>query len=355
MEKPIAPLLTQLMLNYQVRVPVVQESWVFDREGLILGGSRPKEEQGQEQVSIGEVFGALASVIEPALSRIKNYKIGSFGTGIFDAEDYRLVFVEAGPQAIFLSVLKYDATVDNVLPYTYLVAERIASIVQREVDEHFLEIPEFIAQTGSLFNPATKDGNLEISPLTTREAIFKLIVLGDEKVGKTSLINSFVTNRFKEDYRPTLGINITEQIFYIQGLKNIQQKFLIYDVAGQKFFKRVRKHYYAGAQAAFLMYDVTERESFVHLSEWYDDLTQNVPHIPLILVGNKIDLSDRRQVSFEEGKLWAKNHRVSFMETSAKTGQNIKDVFQFVGVGLFFTNQKLRPNEDVLLENEKVS
>lgn len=344
MEKPIAPLLTQLMLNYQARVPTVQESWVFDRDGLILGGSRPS--QDQEQVSIGEIFGALASVIEPALNRIKTYKIGSFGTGIFDAEDFRLVFVEAGPLAIFLSVLKYDASVDDVLPYTYLVAERIASILQREADEHFLEIPAFVTQTGALFNPATKDGNLEISPLTTREAIFKIIVLGDEKVGKTSLINSFVTNKFKEDYRPTLGINITEQIFYIQGLKNIQQKFLIYDVAGQKFFKRVRKHYYAGAHAAFLMYDVTERNSFVHLSEWYEDLIQNIPQIPVVLVGNKIDLTDQRQVTFHEGQLWAKNHKVSFMETSAKTGQNIKDVFHIVGIGLFFTGQKLRPHED---------
>ncbi len=345
MEKPIGPALTQLMLNYQARVPTVQESWVFDRDGLILGGSRPSEEQGQ--VSIGEVFGALASVIEPALTRIKTYKIGTFGTGIFDAEDYRLVFVEAGPQAVFLSVLKYDATVDDVLPYTYLVAERIASIIQREAGEQFLEIPEFLAETGgSLFNPEKKDGNLAISPLTTREAIFKLIVLGDEKVGKTSLINSFVTNKFRDDYRPTLGVNVTEQIFYIQGLKNIQQKFLIYDVAGQKFFKRVRKHYYSGAHAAFLMYDVTERDSFVHLSDWYDDLMQNVPQIPVVLVGNKIDLADQRQVKFEEGQLWAKNHKVSFMETSAKTGIHIRDVFSLVGIGLFFTSQKVRPTEE---------
>ncbi len=345
MEKPIAPLLAQLMLNYQTRVPAVQESWVFDRDGLILGGSRPNQEK--DLVSIGEIFGALASVIEPALNRIKSYQIGSFGTGIFDAEEYRLVFVEAGPQAIFLSVLKYDAVIDDVLPYTYLVAERIASIVQRETDEHFLEIPEFLAETGgALFKPAAKDGNLEISPLTSREAIFKLIVLGDEKVGKTSLINSFVTNKFKEDYRPTLGINITEQVFYIQGLKNIQQKFLIYDVAGQKFFKRVRKHYYAGAHAAFLMYDVTARESFLHLSEWYDDLMQNVPRMPLILVGNKIDLADQRQVSFQEGQLWAKEHKVSFMETSAKTGQAVQAVFSLIGIGLFFTSQKPRPHPD---------
>ncbi len=350
MEKPIGSLLTQLLMKFQARVPSVQESWVFDRDGLIIGGSRPSE--AQDRASIGEIFGALAGVIEPALNRIKTYKIGSFGTGIFDAEDYRLVFVEAGPQAIFLSVLKYNAVIDDILPYTYLVAERVASILQQEVDEHFLEIPDFLTKTeGSLFNPAAKDGKLVISPLTTHDAVFKLIVLGDEKVGKTSLINSFVTKKFKEDYRPTLGINITEQTFYIQGLKNIQQKFLIFDIAGQKFFKRVRKHYYAGAHAAFLMYDVTERESFVHISEWYDDITQNIPHIPLALVGNKIDLADKRQVMFEEGKLWAKNHKVSFMETSARTGQNIKDVFHIVGIGLFFTNQKLRPAEDEFTNN----
>ncbi len=345
--RPVGSLLNQLMLNFQARVPSVQESWVFDRDGLILGGSRKSGDSEPFKITLEEIFGALASVIEPALTRIKTYKIGTFGTGIFDAEDSRLVFVEAGPRAIFLSVLKYDAMVDDVLPYAYLVAERIASIMEQEPGEHFLEIPEFLAETGgNLFNPARKDGNLEISPLMTREAIFKLIVLGDEKVGKTSLINSFVTNKFKEDYRPTLGINITEQVFYIQGMKNIQQKFLIYDVAGQKFFKRVRKHYYAGAHAAFLMYDVTERESFVHLSEWYEDLMQNVPHIPVVLVGNKIDLLDQRQVTFDEGKLWAKNRKISFMETSAKTGQNIKDVFHIVGIGLFFTNQEKTSYEE---------
>ncbi|OLS14563.1 MAG: small GTP-binding protein [Promethearchaeota archaeon CR_4] len=339
--RPIGELLSQLLRNYQARVPSVKESMVFDRDGLILGGSRENTGSEQGKITLQEIFGTLASVIEPALSRIKTYKIGTFGTGIFDAEDYRLLFLESGPRAVFLTVLNYDAVIDEVLPYTYLVAERIASILEREPGENFLEIPEFIAETdGILFKHLKKDGDLAISPLVTREVAFKLIVLGDEKVGKTSLINSFVMNRFKDDYRSTLGINITEAIFNIQGLEDVQQRFLIYDVAGQKFFKRVRKHYYVGAHAAFLIYDVTERNSFVHLSEWYEDLRQNVPYIPVVLVGNKIDLAGQRQVTIQEGQVWAKNHKISFMETSAKTGQNIKDVFHIVGIGLLFTTQE---------------
>src|SRR4030042_323078 len=89
-ERPIGELLSQLLRNYQARVPSVRESMIFDRDGLILGGSRESIGAEHNKISLAEIFGALSSVIEPALDRIKTYKIGTFGTGIFDAEDYRL-------------------------------------------------------------------------------------------------------------------------------------------------------------------------------------------------------------------------------------------------------------------------
>ncbi len=91
---------------------------------------------------------------------------------------------------------------------------------------------------------------------------YKLIVLGDAGVGKTSLINQFVTKKFYNDYRPTLGISITSQVYNVQGFEEAKINFMIWDVAGQKFFQRVRKHYYQQAHAAFIMYDVTNQSSF---------------------------------------------------------------------------------------------
>ena len=93
------------------------------------------------------------------------------------------------------------------------------------------------------------------------EMRYKLIVLGDAGVGKTSLINQFVTKKFYNDYRPTLGISITSQVYNVQGFEEAKINFMIWDVAGQKFFQRVRKHYYQQAHAAFIMYDVTNQSA----------------------------------------------------------------------------------------------
>ncbi|HMF32235.1 MAG TPA: GTP-binding protein [Candidatus Lokiarchaeia archaeon] len=332
--------LTQLLANYLERVPALKEAWIFDRDGLVIaGGGRDQMLAPVEgDIPLSETFGALAGTIESSLSRIRSYNIGSFGTGMFESDEYRLVFIEAGAQAIFLSVLAYEAETDKAMPYAYLVAEKIASILGEETTELFLEIPDFEVQFNeSFFADASKDGDLTVSNVKSQNAVFKLIVLGDEKVGKTTLINSFVTKKFNQNYMPTIGISITSMEFHVQGFKDVMQKFLIFDIAGQKFFKRVRSQYYKGAHAAFIMYDVTNQDTFKNLQLWYDDLTQNLPHIPIIVVGNKIDLKDDRAVPFADGQAFAREHRCSFIETSAKTGENVKEVFHILGIGLFFT------------------
>ena len=169
------------------------------------------------------------------------------------------------------------------------------------------------------------------------EMRFKLVLLGDPAVGKTSLINQFVSKKFVEDYRPTLGISITNQIYKMQGFDHKLLNFMIWDLAGQKFFKRVRSAYYQAANAAYITYDITRRETFDESVEfWFNDLRAVIPNIPVVLIGNKLDLAVERQVSTEEGQLLAKKLRCSFMETSAKSGANVKDAFSVVGINLFF-------------------
>lgn len=327
------PLITQLLKNYLAVAPEVSSSWVFDREGLVIAKyARGEQETDPDTTTQGGdmVFGALASIIEPMLGKITEYEVGSFGMGTFEAEDYSLVFLEAGKEALFLTVVPYEVPVNRILPYGYLVAEKVAAILAGAFHDHqSLEIPELE------FN-----FDLDVSKCPTlgesRKMIFKLIILGDQAVGKTSLINHFVTKKFQEDYRPTLGLSITEQEFTIQGLEESRLKFMIYDLAGQKFFGRVRKHYYFGAQAAFVVFDVTRPDTFERLQYWVDDVHEFIPEIPVVVVGNKIDLGEQREVSAKEGRAKARELRANYIETSALTGENVKDAFNLLGIGLFF-------------------
>ncbi|GAG56087.1 unnamed protein product, partial [marine sediment metagenome] len=104
------------------------------------------------------------------------------------------------------------------------------------------------------------------------ERLFKLIVLGSAAIGKTTLVNRFLKKENIVDYRPTLGISLSTQQYYVQGFKEDTIKFLICDLAGQSFFKRVRREYYKGANCAFIVYDVTRRDTFEEaINVWYED------------------------------------------------------------------------------------
>jgi Ras-related protein Rab-6A len=321
---------------------------VFSREGLLIG----KKERGRlvglfsndkKAVENDDVLQAVSSIVQPTLTRIASECPGTFGTGTFETEEHSLVFTESGPEAILLCVFKADSNLQKLLPYVFLISEKVASIVEGIFTQyHTLTIPDL-----ELFD--TLDIN-HADVLSERgftsgksEYRFKLIVLGDEAVGKTSTINSFVLTKFVDDYRPTLGISITNQAFYINGIKNSKISFQIWDLAGQKFFKRIRKHYFKGSHAVFIVFDITNRQTFDHIEQWYLDVMDETPDVPCVLVGNKVDLVDDRVVSPEEGKAKAKQLRMTYLETSAKTGENIRDLFSILGVGLFFKQQA---NED---------
>lgn len=310
---------------------------IFDREGLLIAQYPPKDGDSQESL----IYGAIASHVEPTLQRIISEYPGTFGTGTFETEEHKLVFTEAGNQAILLSIFSYDVYLQKILPYTFLVSEKIAGLLNnpQSISESSLIVPNLHlgyelpldASPKQDFNTITDTENPD-----KFEMRFKLIVIGDPAVGKTSLINQFVTRRFSKDYLPTLGISITNQLYKMQGFDNKLLNFMIWDLAGQKFFKRVRKAYYQAANAAFLMYDITRRTTFENIESWYNDLREVIPKIPVVIIGNKSDLTEERQVETHEGQELARKFHCSFMETSAKSGENVKDAFSIVGIGLFF-------------------
>ncbi len=163
-----------------------------------------------------------------------------------------------------------------------------------------------------------------------REFVFKITILGDAAVGKTSLINQFVEGAFQEDYKPTLGANIVRKDVNLEEV-NAQVRLIMWDLAGQEKYNVIRSMYFQGCVGALVVYDVTRFQTFENIeSKWLKDFKKYVKREgAYILIGNKIDLSDRRTVPEEKGKELAEKIQASdFIETSAKFGDNVEKAFK---------------------------
>lgn len=161
--------------------------------------------------------------------------------------------------------------------------------------------------------------------------LFKTIVVGDGAVGKTAITFRYATDKFQENYKMTIGVDFT--IKHLQ-IKDKTIKCQIWDTGGQEKFSKIRPLYYRGALGCLVVYDVTNESSFESLSHWFGEVQTYCMEIPIILVGNKIDLENDRVITPEEGKRYAREkskeigYKIPYLETSAKTGETIKKVFQ---------------------------
>ena len=154
---------------------------------------------------------------------------------------------------------------------------------------------------------------------------YKLIFLGDQSVGKSCILNRFMNDTFTEEYQATIGLDFQSKNVQID---NQDIHLLLYDTAGQEKFRALIPMYTRDANIILLVYDVTSKDSFLHLSDWLRDLT-NVKKEEVIfaVVGNKTDLDDRREVNSNEGENYAKEHDFIFAEVSAKTGDGFSELF----------------------------
>jgi small GTP-binding protein len=161
---------------------------------------------------------------------------------------------------------------------------------------------------------------------------FKVVVLGDAGVGKTSLVKVFATGKFDRNYIPTLGVNILTKDM---NFKDIKVTLVIWDLAGQGFMENVRAQYYAGALAAILVYDVTSYDTFTGVVHWDDECKRFSPNMLLkTVVGNKVDLESERKVPANDGMTIAKKLNANFFETSALSGANVESMFNSCGKDL---------------------
>ena len=154
----------------------------------------------------------------------------------------------------------------------------------------------------------------------------KLMVIGETKVGKTSLIKKYTKDIFGGTYLTTVGIDFQEKIIDVED-KSV--KLQIWDTAGQERFRNIAKSYFHTSDGFLLVYDISCKDSFEKLNYWYEQITLNAPANTICIVaGNKCDLEDKRQVNKADGENFAKKYNLNFYETSAKEGDNVNEIFE---------------------------
>ena len=157
--------------------------------------------------------------------------------------------------------------------------------------------------------------------------VFKIVLLGNPAAGKTSLITRYMTNRFQQAYSITVGTNISMKAVRFEK-KEIQMA--IWDLAGQDSFDSVRHLYYKGARGCVLIFDLTRRKTLDSVKDWHDALIKHSlvkSRIPVVIVGNKIDLVAQREVTKEEAQKVADEIGATYYEASAKTGKTVEQFF----------------------------
>jgi len=186
------------------------------------------------------------------------------------------------------------------------------------------------AARSSASNSGTKkSGGGALAPL----AKYKLVFLGDQSVGKTSIITRFMYDNFDRHYQATIGIDFLSKTMY---LEDRTVRLQLWDTAGQERFRSLIPSYIRDSSVAVVVYDVTNRASFLNTSKWVEDVrAERGNDVVICLVGNKTDLgNDKRQVSTEEGEEKATKDDLLFMECSAKAGYNVKSLFRKLATSL---------------------
>ncbi|XP_069773495.1 ras-related protein Rab-15 isoform X2 [Narcine bancroftii] len=157
------------------------------------------------------------------------------------------------------------------------------------------------------------------------DVLFRLLLIGDSGVGKTCLLCRFTDNEFHASHISTIGVDFKMKTIDVDGIK---VRIQIWDTAGQERYQTITKQYYRRAQGIFLVYDITSERSFQHIIKWASDVDEYAPEgVQKILVANKADEDQKRQVGVKQGQKLAKEYGMDFFETSACTNYNIKESF----------------------------
>jgi len=185
---------------------------------------------------------------------------------------------------------------------------------------------------------------------TNKTYQFKLVLLGDTSVGKSSIVIRFVKGQFSEYQESTIGAAFLTQTVPVQ---DCTVKFEIWDTAGQERYHSLAPMYYRGAAAAIVVYDITSQESFHRAKSWVKELQrQGSPDVVIALAGNKIDREEEREVQAADSKQYADDNSLYFIETSAKTNVNVRELFLAIARQLPKENNNDANDNGFILDEE---
>ncbi|MHA1230791.1 MAG: GTP-binding protein [Candidatus Helarchaeota archaeon] len=303
----VGPLVNKLLTQY-VSLLGCKAAAVVDKDGLVIE-SVISPEISADDLAIGAITTLIQSVSERMKKELK--MTSRFGTSIMDTEDGKLILINIGQAGALTTITELTADIDYVLSLAYIIVEKLVQILEDNILDIDLELPDLKLQE-------------------ERKYSYKMCILGDGGVGKTTLITTFVKglDRFKHDYKATIGANIMSKDYKL--LENITVRLNIWDLAGQfDYFYKSRQLYLSGSHAIALVYDATRIDTFNNIKKWYDEVVKIVDKnkIEFLLIGNKIDLEDQIQVSYDQGKQLSKELNMPFIQTSAKNGNNVDRAF----------------------------
>ena len=169
------------------------------------------------------------------------------------------------------------------------------------------------------------------------DELIKLIIIGDTYVGKTNYLHRFVEGNFNTVYEATVGFDFKSKICKLPKCQKVV-KFQMWDTAGTEKYMAINQSLFQKVQGIILMYDITQIKTFNNLEKWMAKIKEIASGIPLILIGNKIDLENERKVSKEKGEEFANKYKILFFESSGKNGVNVEESFFALGEEIIKSN-----------------
>jgi small GTP-binding protein len=306
--------LLSILLN---EVPDLLAALIVDLDGLII--AKQSVENFNE-----EIVGAIMTILEQTITKIRRYAETSFGIGTFDTDDFQLFYIELSKvtPAIFVLVADTYSNMDRFIPYAYIVAEKISLILNNH-------------STTSSLPGLDKNGHIIFNSDSRNNNVRKLAIVGPESVGKSTLVGMYCEGSIRQNYKPTIGISLVKKNLQIS--KDFTLTLFMLDLGGLKNFAKVRRFYYQYSNAVLVLFDYSKPESFDNISEWIEEsrhfLKENT--VPLVLIGNKKDLIENHKNIREKAQKLANQYEITFFETSALTGEGIDELFTYLISNLF--------------------
>ncbi len=346
MQAQSTKLLKQLFSKFLMLYEEIEAVAILNPEAQISHLERRKDD-------FIKTLQGLTNYLKPRIEALlkKGSQFVKYGIASMDSTQYRHIFVNLrDKETILYLVMSKFSSIERVEPFALFLAEKVSQIKFAETDEVEITMPSFQYESGMFEKYKTMIG-FESGGIYR----FKFAIIGDNAVGKTSCVRRFVEEKFDRDYKSTIGLNIVRHSF---NLMENEINVVIWDLGGQEYYHRFRRQYYLGTQAAFIIFDLTNRETFKRAEEyWYEELRSFVTqkHLSIVVIGNKSDMKKQRQVATEEGQQLAdrlsekEDTVVSYIECSALNGENVGEAFETLAYQYMMLNKE--QEEKVLKED----